>query len=178
MKLHTIIDVDDGPVRVKYHVRLTTEEREDLRQIETATRVAARRRRHAQILLAADAGIAGPALPDTAIAAALGVGVTTVARVRQRFVEEGLTAALTPRPRPNHHKRKVDGYAEAHLVALACQPPPDGAARWTLRLLASELVTLEDGIDISYETVRRVMKKKRAEAMAGERMVHSAGSEW
>ena len=172
MKLREVLSSDPGPGRAKYHVRLSEEERTQLRQLTTTGRVAARRRLHAQILLAADASAAGPALADTVIAAAVGVGLRTIGRVRQRYVEEGLDAAVTPRPHANHHKRKVDGYAEAHLVALACSPPPDGQAHWTLRLLATELVALDVGIDISHETVRRVLKKKRTEAVAGEGVVH------
>ena len=177
MKLIEILDHDPEPVGAKYHVRLSEEERTELRRLTTTGRVAARRRLHAQILLAADASPAGPALTDTVIAAALGVGLRTIGRVRQRYVEDGLEAAVTPRPHANHHKRKVDGYAEAQLVALACSPPPDGQAHWTLRLLATELVALDLGIDISHETVRRVLKKKRAQAVAGEGVVHPAGSE-
>ena len=177
MKLIEVVYRDPGPARTKYHVRLSEEERTELTKLTTTGRVAARRRLHAQVLLAADASAAGPALPDTVIAAALGVGLRTIGRARQRYVEEGLEAAVTPRPHLNHHKRKVDGYAEAQLVALACSPPPEGQAHWTLRLLATEFVALDVGTDISHETVRRVLKKKRAQAVAGEGVVHSAGGE-
>ncbi len=177
MKLVAILHTDERPGQTKYHVRLTEEERAQLKTLTTAGRVAARRRLHAHIVLAADAGAEGPALSDTAITAALGVGLRTMGRVRQRYVEEGLDAAVTPRPHHNHHKRKVDGHAEAHLIALACSPPPAGSAHWTLRLLAAELVALDLGIDISHETVRRALKKKRTEAVAGEGVVHPTGGE-
>ena len=112
-----------------------------------------RRRRH-------DAGPEGPAWPDASIAEAVEVDVTTVGRVRQRFVEEGLEAALdrTKQARPSR-ERKLDGAAEARLVALACSDPPQGRAAWTLQLLADKLVELRVVDSISDETVRQVLKK-------------------
>jgi len=80
-------------------------------------------------------------------------------RVRQRFVEEGLAAALRPKPTTRRYERKLDGAAEAHLLALACGPAPAGRAQWTLRLLADRLVELEHVGSISHETVRRTLKK-------------------
>ena len=88
-----------------------------------------------------------------------GCGRSSVERVRKRFVEEGLEAALTPKPSQRVYERKMDGKAEAQLIALACSAPPEGRARWTLRLLSDRLVTLEDGETVSYETVRRTLKK-------------------
>src|SRR5262249_31251650 len=97
---------------------------------------------------------------DAAIADALECGLRTVERVRQRFVELGLDAALTHKPqdRPSR-ERKFDGAAEARLIALACSDPPDGRARWTLKLVADQLVELEGFESVSDETVRRVLKK-------------------
>jgi transposase len=177
MKLIRIIDRTAPRVKGKYHVTLTGEEREGLRKLVTTGRAAARARRHAEVLLAADASAAGPGLPDVEIAAKYDVGLTTIGRVRQRCVEEGVSAALHPRPRTNDHARKVDGVVEAHLIALACSPAPDGATHWTLRLLADRFVQLDYGCDLSYETIRRVLKKKRTETLAEESLVHSAGSE-
>ncbi len=94
----------------------------------------------------------------TARGGGLPVGVT-VERVRQQFVEDGLEAALQPPPRKRVYERRLDGKAEAHLVALACGSPPEGRARWTLRLLANRMVALEYVEELSYETVRRTLKK-------------------
>jgi transposase len=160
MKIIQIIHADAGPVHKKYHVKLTEEERAELRKLVTTGRVAARKRKHAEILLAADASAGGPAMVDADIRAKYDVGLAAIARVRQRLVEEGLDAALSPRPHLNLHARKVDGDAEAHLIALACSPPPQGHIRWTLRLLAERFIQLDQGCDISYETVRRVLGKK------------------
>jgi transposase len=95
---------------------------------------------------------------DKEIARALGAAVTTVERVRKRFVEEGLEAALSERPRPGA-ARKLDGHQEAYLAALACSDPPEGKKRWTMRMLAEKLVSLEVVQEISEETVRRTLKK-------------------
>jgi transposase len=114
---------------------------------------------HARILLKADEGPAGPGWADEAIAEALEVNRSTVERVRQRCVEEGFDAALRPRPSRQVRLRKLDGAQEAQLVALACSPPPNGRDRWSLHLLADKLVELEVVDSISYETVRRTLKK-------------------
>jgi transposase len=145
----------------KYHVTLTVEERTELEAMTRRGHAAARKLTHARILLECDEGTGGPAERDEDVAEALEVGDATVARVRQRFVEEGLAAALTPKPRPPRmESRKLDGDGEAHLIALACSRPPQGCNRWTLRLLADRMVVLghaERGL--SYETVRRTLKK-------------------
>ena len=144
----------------KYHVTLTPEERASLLELVGGT-AAARKLTHAQVLLKVDEAEGGPAWGDAAVAEALDVGAATVARVRQRFVEEGLDAALVPRPTSRTYARKLDGENEARLVTLACSAPPEGRRRWTLALLADRLVALghvEDG-RLSYETVRRCLKK-------------------
>ena len=115
----------------------------------------ARRLTRARILLLADEGG-----PDQGIAAALHVHPATVERTRRRFVEGGVERALSDRPRPGG-RPKLDGQGEAHLVALACRTPPEGRARWTMRLLADRLVELELVDAISDETVRRALKKTR-----------------
>lgn len=143
----------------KYFVTLTEEERQELAGLIAAGKGAARRLAHARILLKADQGPGGPGWTDDAIRVAVEVSRSTVERVRQRFVEEGLAAALDPRPPQREYRRKLDGEHEAHLVALSCRTPPPGQVRWTLRLLADRLVELEIVDTVSYETVRQVLKK-------------------
>ena len=144
----------------KYIVTLTAEGRQDLLALIAAGKAAAQKLAHARILLKADAADGGPAWPDGRIAEALEVSPATVERVRQRFVEQGLEAALVRKPqdRPSR-QRALDGRAEARLIALACSTPPDGRRGWTMRLLADELVELEVVPAISDETVRRSLKK-------------------
>ena len=144
----------------KYKVTLTTEERQSLHELIAAGKAAALKLAHARILLKADATPEGPAWTDERIAEAVEVNVTTVERVRQRFVEQGLEAALVRKKqdRPSC-ERKLDGRGEARLIALACSPPPAGRGAWTLQLLADKLVELKVVDAISDETVRQVLKK-------------------
>ena len=114
---------------------------------------------HARILLKANQGEAGPSWTDAAIAVAVEVNPATVARIRQRYVTGGLEAALHRKPPARQYHRRLDGQQEAHLVALACSPPPEGRKRWTLRLLADRLVELEVIESVSYETVRQTLKQ-------------------
>jgi len=144
-------------------VRRTPAERDELAGLLARGKADVRRLKHAQILLKADQADGGPAWPDTRIAEALNVGITTVERVRQRFVEEGLAAALSPyRGGKRIYQRKLDGTQEAHLIARACSTPPEGHGRWTLRLLARRMVELADVDSVSYETVRQTLKKTRS----------------
>src|SRR5436305_7153469 len=144
----------------KYKVTLTADERNSLQELIAAGKAAAQKLAHARILLKADAAPEGPAWPDTRIAEAVEVSVTTAERVRERFVEHGLDAALDRKKqaRPSR-ERKLDGQAEARLVALACSEPPLGRGRWTLRLLADKLVELEVVDTVSKEAVRQVPRK-------------------
>ena len=145
--------------RPPYVVKLTEEERAALHTLIGRGTAPARTLTHARILLKANRGEAGPGWTDAAIATALEVGLATVARVRQAYVTDGLTAALE-RKAPNRvYPRKLDGEQEAHLIALACGAPPEGRKRWTLRLLAAHLVRLELVEAISYETVRQTFKQ-------------------
>jgi transposase len=137
----------------RYLVTLSEDERAHLLILTKKGALSARKLTRAHILLQADAGAM-----DAAIAAALHVGIATVERVRKRFVEEGLEAALRARPRPGGH-RKLDGKQEAFLIALACSTPPEGRTCWTMRLLAGKLVELQVMDSISDETVRRMLKK-------------------
>jgi transposase len=145
--------------KAHYIVELTSEERAQLEQLLRKGRVAAYRQRHARILLLADQGssIKGT-MSDSAIAQAVNCGMATVERVRKRFVLEGLQAALGRKNRTNY-SRRIDGDAEAHLIALACSDPPEGRERWTLRLLADKMVELEVVEHCSKDTVHRTLKK-------------------
>jgi transposase len=143
----------------KYIVTLMAEERATLTALIASGKRAARTLAHARVLLKADAAAEGPAWDDGAISLAVEVSAGTVQRVRKRFVEEGLQAALQPRPQRRTRPPLVDGVAEAHLVTLACTTPPEGAGRWTLRLLAERLVELAYVPHVSHETVRQVLKK-------------------
>ena len=158
----------------KYRVTLTTAERQELDGLLARGKADVRRLKHAQILLTADQAEAGPAWPDARIAEALDAGITTVERVRQRFVEEGLASALSPyRGGKRIYSRKLDGAQEAHLVALACSKPPEGRGRWTLRLLARRMVELAYVDRLSFETVRQTLKKERAQTASEADVVHS-----
>ena len=144
----------------KYLVTLTTGEREELNALISAGKAAATKLSHARILLKADQGDGGPAWPDEAIAEAVEVSTDTVARVRQRFVEQGLEAALTRKKQDKPSRERIlDGAAEAQLLAVACSGPPEGRAVWTLTMLADKLVELRVVESVSRETVRRVLKK-------------------
>lgn len=143
----------------RYRVTLTERERQDLTKLVSSGRGAAKKLRRARLLLLADEAEGGAAKSDAEIVDALGCGRATVERVRQQFVEAGLEHALQPPPRRRVYQRLLDGKAEAHLVALACSPPPEGRARWTLRLLSDRMVELEHVEAISHETVRRTLKK-------------------
>lgn len=144
----------------KYKVTLTAEERQQLSDLLTAGRAAAQKLAHARVLLKADAADSGPAWPDARIAEAVEVSIATIERIRQRFVEQGLEAALgrKKQDRPSR-PRKLDGRAEARLIALACSAPPEGRKEWTMQLLADKLVELRLVDAVCDETVRRALKK-------------------
>jgi transposase len=146
----------------KYVVTLTDEEREMLQAMLSRGKTAARKLTRARILLKADVAGDGPGWKDDQIAEALEVGRATIERVRKQFVEEGLEAALKRRPSRREYRCKLDGDGEAHLIALACQEPPEGRSRWTLQLLADRMVALEYVDELSYQTVRRTLKKTRS----------------
>ena len=145
--------------RTTYAVELPEAERARLRTLIGQGVAPARLLTHARILLKANRGEGGPAWTDAAIAGALEVHVATVARVRRAYAEGGLAAALERKAPARVYPRALDGAAEARLVAVACGEPPAGRARWTLRLLAEELVRLEVVEAVSHETVRRALKQ-------------------
>ena len=154
--------------RKKYIVDLNAAERDELLALTRKGLVNARKMKRAQILLKAGTG-----LTDPEIIAALDVSRPCVERVRKRFVEGGLPRALNEDPRPGQ-QRKLDGKQEARLIAEACSTAPRGHARWTLQLLADRVVALGLAEKISRETVRRLLKK-RSQALAQARVVHSRG---
>jgi transposase len=158
----------------RYRVTLTAEERDELDRMISRGKADARKLTHARVLLQADASEGGPGWTDAAISDAVRVSVRTIERVRQRFVEDGLGAALLPKPSPRVYARKLDGAQEARLIALACSGPPEGKKRWTLRLLAEQMVALEVAPALSHETVRRVLGGKRPQAAPAADVVHPA----
>jgi transposase len=152
-------------VAKRYVVKLEAAEREELLALVKRGKVLAQRRVHAQVLLKADEGGGGPAWIDRQIAEALDIHPNTVANIRERFVEQGLEAALSRKKQPPR-LRKLDGAQEARLIAIACGQPPEGRARWSLRLLAHRVVELDIVDEISHETVRQTLKKTRSSPTA------------
>jgi DNA-binding transcriptional ArsR family regulator len=146
-------------MKKKYPVILTQTEREQLKDLIAAGTAPARKLTHARILLKVDQSPEGPAWVDEEVADAVEVSQPTVSRVRKQYFEEGMEAALNRRPPNREYHRKLDGEQEARLVGLACSEPPEGQARWSLRLLADRMVELSVVEDISYQTVRRTLKK-------------------
>jgi len=143
----------------RYRVTLTADERQELRKLVSTGKGAARKLMRARVLLLADQAEGGPGKADPEIAEAVSCGRATVERVRKQFVEDGLEAALQPKPSSRVYERKIDGRAEAHLIAVACGAPPKGRARWTLRLLGDQMVILGHVESLSHETVRQTLKK-------------------
>jgi homeodomain-containing protein len=144
----------------KYRVTLTEEERDSLRRLVSKGKGAARKLMHARVLLLTDASAEGPGRKDEDIRDATGASLSTIARVRQRFVEESSEAALVPRPAPPRpDKVKIQGDIEKQLITIACDDPPAGRSRWTLQLLAGQLVQLKLLEEVSRETVRQTLKK-------------------
>ena len=143
-----------------HHVTLSRSQRNQLKSLITSGTSPARKLTRAWVLLKADAGAFGPAYTDQQIQEVIEVSRRTIQRTRQTFALEGLEAALTPKRRCfSGTPGKFDGEKEAHLIALACSEPPEGYARWTLRLLTEKMVELRHFSSISHETIRRVLKK-------------------
>jgi transposase len=147
---------------VKYVVRLHPEEHAQLLALVNTGRAAAVKLLHARILLRADVGANSRPWTDAEIAEALDTSASTVHRVRQAFVEQGVEAALSRQRPTGRQDRKLDGAQEAQLLAVACSAPPEGRVRWTLRLLADKLVELAIVDTISAECVRTTLKKMRS----------------
>ena len=143
----------------KYVVRLSAEERVELEALLGSSRVAAEKQLRARLLLKADEGEFGPAWLDQPLIDAFGVSRSKIMRLRRQFVEEGFQAVLVRRTSAQPRRRKLDGAQEARLVAVACSAPPAGRARWTLQLLADQLVELKVVDSISPDCVRKTLKK-------------------
>ena len=151
----------------RYRVKLSAEERQELKTLVSRGRAAAYQQTHGRVLLLSDEAHADGAMKDEAIARVLQIGRATVERVRRRCVEEGIEAALGRKEQLNRRPKRLDGQGEAHpvsstgqaLIALACAEPPEGRASWTLKLLADRLVEGEIVESISPETVRQTLKK-------------------
>ncbi len=146
-------------MRKRYHVILSETDRRSLQKLVRSGKTPARALTHARILLKADEAEDGPGWQDEKIADALETSVPTVERTRKRYVQGGLDDALYHRPPTNTKPKKLDGRAEAHLIALSCTEPPTGRDRCTMQLLADKFVELYDGPVISDELVRRTLKK-------------------
>jgi transposase len=144
---------------VKYKVTLTEKEREKLLAITKGGVHTSKKVIHSLILLNCDEGEFSDKVKNEDIVKVLKIGDRTIDRLKRKFVEEGYEAALENRPTTRVYERKADGDIEAHLVALSCSKAPEGFSRWSLRLLADKMVELEYVEEISYETVRRVLKK-------------------
>ena len=148
-----------NPMSKKYVVELSEEERKELEWQVKKGKAAARKIQHARILLKADQGAQGPGWTDEQIAQAYEVNVRTAERIRQRLVEHGLDDALVRRQSEQPSRRKLDGAAEAKLIAMACTPAPEGRKRWTIRLLADRMVELQIVESLGRETTRQTLKK-------------------
>lgn len=143
----------------RYPIVLPEAERTHLKQLIATGTSPARVLTRARILLKADQAPDGPGWVDERIADAVETSQPTIARVRRQYVEHGLDAALYRRSPRRQYQRKLDGAQEARLIAVACSQPPAGQAHWSLRLLADRLVELEVVDAVSYQTIRRVLKK-------------------
>jgi hypothetical protein len=143
----------------QYRVTLSAAERDELTALVRKGKGNARKLAHARVLLQVDEAASGPGGTDEQTAQALNLSTRTVERVRERFVEQGLAAALLPKPSTRRYERAFDGAQEARLIALACSAPPEGKSRWTLRLLAEQAVELKIVNTVSHESVRQALKK-------------------
>lgn len=145
--------------RRQHRVVLTPDQREQLRTLTTTGATTALAHQHARILLLTDEALPGRRKSDQAVAEAAGVSSRTVARLREQFAAQGLEACLVRRPTRRVYPTRLDPDQQARLAALACSPPPDGHAYWSLKLLAEQAVVLEITPSICPETVRTTLKK-------------------
>jgi transposase len=146
-------------MRKKYEVHLNQTERESLEQLVKAGNTSARKLTRAWILLKSGTNECGPNWSYKQICEAFDVSEVTVYQVRKAFIENGLEKAINRKKPEREYEHRLDGEAEAHLIALACSEPPNGQERWTLRLLQDRMVKLEYVEDVSHETIRTTLKK-------------------
>jgi len=144
---------------IKYRVTLTEEERGQLTAIVSKGSHTAQQYRNAYILLNCDESSLGEKIINEEVSRVLKVSMRMIDRVKQRFVEEGFEACLERKPLINTKAKKIDGEVEAHLIALSCGKAPEGFSKWSLRLLADKMVELKYVENISYETIRKALKK-------------------
>ena len=145
----------------KYRVTLTKVEQEELSEFIKSGKYKNTKQKRAQILLGADESEGGKKMKDEQIKQAYDVSIRTIERTRQRFVEDGLDIALNGKPRPINVPIKMDGDLESRLVLAACSKPPEGYAKWTVKLLTQELIAKGHVVEISEETVRLTLKKMK-----------------
>lgn len=149
--------------KIKYRFSLSQDERDELMAIVAKGKHNSQKVVNALILLNYDEDASDPrTLGEQEIAKVLKVSAMKIHRIKQRFMEEGIDVALNGHKGERVYKRKADGDFEAHLVALSCSEPPEGQAQWSLRLLADKVVELGYIDNVSYETVRRVLKKTKS----------------
>lgn len=158
-----------------YRINLTEDEREQLHRLTKKGKTTVKRVRNALILLNCDESSPHKRLSNEVLAQALNIGTRTIDRVKKTFVEEGMEIVLNGRPRQRKYDKKIDGEAEAYLIALCCSEAPKGYGKWSLRLLADKMVELNYVESISHETVRRVLKK-RVKALEKYRMGNTTGT--
>jgi transposase len=151
---------------IKYIVRLESDERDQLQRLVDDGQGSKSVRQRARVLLKADQADGAPAWSDERVAEFAEVSLSSVHRVRQRFVELGWEAAVRKKRSPQRQYRKLDGAAEARLIATACSQAPEGRNRWTLRLLADKLVELGVVANVSHECVRSTLKKTSSNRIA------------
>jgi hypothetical protein len=150
------LETEDNPMNTKYPVVLSEEQRQHLEKITSSGNVRARQMKRAQILLKSDRNVNWS---YEQIREAFDVSAVTIAKIRKTFVEQGLEAVLQRKKGDREYEHILDGEGEAHLIALVCSEPPTGRAHWSLRLLQDRFVKLGHVDNISYETIRRVLKK-------------------
>ena len=146
-------------MNIKYVVKLSEEEREQLKDLLSSGIAPARTLKHAHILLKSDSSKGAPQWTYAKICEAFTVAYLTVYNVRKRYVEEGLVAALYRKKPEREYERSLDGEAEAHLIALVCEEPPEDRGRWSLRLLQKRMIELKYVESVSHETIRTTLKK-------------------
>jgi len=168
----------------RYVVTLKDEERKELEKLVTDGKSKRDKVVKAFILLKADEGEWGEKWTDKQIAEAYHISTSTIEQTRERFVEEGLEAALSRRATRRVYRRKIEGEEEARLVTLACSSPPEGSSQWSLRLLADKMVELNYVESVSHETVRRVLDKnelkpwQKKSGVSRQSKTHPSSARW